>query len=363
MLQSSDRRHSLIWHARMTICTSSQPCFLHFIPPITFCAFLLNIYRILSKAIKDDVEKIGKGIAELQISKLPLRLFSRHCANVLTKGEKLHEIHRWLSAPDPSINHNAAIKKRSLQTGSWFTESHGFARWKIDPSSYLWLYGIPGCGKTILSSTIIENVRRTCLHRPGAILAYFYFNFNESPHCEAMLRSVLVQLSRSKGDLSQPLTSLYSSCQNGMQQPTMDSLLSALRQTVEASGETFVILDALDECENRDELLDSFSNIGTWKINNLHLLVISRKEPDIDECLSGFVADDRKMSIQSELVSSDICAFVQDSLQTNRKLRRWQKDLDIQREIEATLTDKADGMYDAIFVKLTNSPRKAHPCI
>ena len=136
----------------------------------------------------------------------------------------------------------------------------------------------------------------------------------------------------------------------------MDSLLSVLRQTVEASGETFVILDALDECENRDELLDSFSNIGTWKINNLHLLVTSRKESDIDECVSGFVADDRKISIQSELVSSDIRAFVRDSLQTNRKLRRWQKDLDIQQDIEATLTDKADGMYDAIFVNLTSSP-------
>ena len=166
-----------------------------------------------------------------------------------------------------------------------------------------------------------------------------------------------MQLSRFNGDMSEPLNSLYLSCQKGMQQPTLDSLFRTLRQTIEASGETFVILDALDECENRDELLDFFWNTGTWKLNKLHLLLTGRKEPDIDECLSDFITDDKIISIQSVLVSSDICAFVRDSLQNDRKLRRWQKDLDIQREIETTLMDKADGMYDAIYLKLEKISR------
>jgi hypothetical protein len=43
---------------------------------------------------------------------------------------------------------------------------------------FLWLYGIPGCGKTILSSTIIEDVLYH-YHDPTMAVIYFYFDFND----------------------------------------------------------------------------------------------------------------------------------------------------------------------------------------
>jgi SpoVK/Ycf46/Vps4 family AAA+-type ATPase len=63
------------------------------------------------------------------------------------------EIVRWLShGNDPETNHRAARKKHEEGTGKWFTESKEYARWKEEPNSFLWLYGIPGCGKTVLWS-------------------------------------------------------------------------------------------------------------------------------------------------------------------------------------------------------------------
>ena len=47
-----------------------------------------------------------------------------------------------------------------------------------------------------------------------------------------------------------------------MQNPTLDSPLSGLRQRVEVRGETFVTLDALDKCDNIDELLDLCGTLG-----------------------------------------------------------------------------------------------------
>jgi hypothetical protein len=48
-----------------------------------------------------------------------------------------------------TINHNAACKKHKPQTGNWFIQGK-YSQWKETPSLFLWLYGIPGCGKTIL---------------------------------------------------------------------------------------------------------------------------------------------------------------------------------------------------------------------
>lgn len=270
----------------------------------------------------------------------------------------MQDVHQWLSAPDPSTNHYAALQKRFPGTGSWFTESPEFAHWRRDKSSHpwrhdisgwgksshLWLHGIPGCGKTILSSTIIENLQQSSPRQSGTAVAYFYFKFDESPRCENMLRSILMQLSGSGADQGQVLSSLYSSCLNGRQQPTMESLIHALHQMIEAPGEMFIVLDALDECENRNELLDCISTICAWKSEDLHMLITSRKEKDIDDVLTEFIPEHDIIPLQSVLVNNDIFAYVQDRLRRDRNLRRWQKDPKIQREIEVTLMEKADGM-------------------
>lgn len=62
------------------------------------------------------------------------------------------EITRWLAqtATNPSILHNAAQDKHDEFTGRWFTQGESYAKWKQAPNSFLWLYGIPGAGKTVL---------------------------------------------------------------------------------------------------------------------------------------------------------------------------------------------------------------------
>ena len=93
--------------------------------------------------------------------------------------EKLEAIRRWLCAPDPSENYHKALKQQQPGTGEWFLDSKEFSNWKSEPASFLWLYGIPGCGKTILSSTVIDHVIEYCQADVGKVVAYFYFSFME----------------------------------------------------------------------------------------------------------------------------------------------------------------------------------------
>ncbi|KAH7348516.1 hypothetical protein BKA65DRAFT_261707 [Rhexocercosporidium sp. MPI-PUGE-AT-0058] len=69
---------------------------------------------------------------------------------------KLTEIRNWLAPPGPSLNYQGALKLRQAGTGLWLLNRGAYTAWITDPVSSLWLYGIPSCGKTVLSSTILQ---------------------------------------------------------------------------------------------------------------------------------------------------------------------------------------------------------------
>ena len=251
---------------------------------------------------------------------------------------------QWLEAPDPSTNYNKALKDRNPRTGSWFIKSSTYAEWKAARGSFLWLHGIPGCGKTILSSTILQNVLDRYSEKSNSAVLFFYFDFNvpEKQRHEKMIRSLIYQLS--KLSVNPVLHKLYLSCSDSGRQPPVDTLLNTLHQMMSSQGDTFIIMDALDECDDRHELLTNLEQILAWEDVNLHVLVTSRREKDIDEALTPFSSSRNRISIQSTLVNDDIRTYVHDRLKVDRKLKRWQKDLNMQREIEDTLMKKADGM-------------------
>lgn len=70
------------------------------------------------------------------------------------------DIIKWLAHPDKAENHNIACHARNdtAKTGRWFLDGSTFQEFKDTPRSLLWLHGDSGCGKTILSSAIIEQL-------------------------------------------------------------------------------------------------------------------------------------------------------------------------------------------------------------
>jgi hypothetical protein len=104
--------------------------------------------------------------------------------------------------------------------------------------------------------------------------------------------------------------------------------------------QTFIILDALDECKEREELLGLLENFIDWEVESLHVLATSRRERDIEEALEPLVTG--QVCIQSALVNADIYIHICERLQNDLKLRKWPAN--VQTEIEKTLMDGAHGM-------------------
>jgi Cdc6-like AAA superfamily ATPase len=263
--------------------------------------------------------------------------------------QKQDAMHKWLSPPDPSTNYNKALQQRQKGTGLWLLQSSLFQKWHRQQHSFLWLYGIPGCGKTILSSTIIEHLMDT---HPDQLLLYFYFDFTDASKqtFDNVLRSLISQLYHKRKDTQKLLDSLFSSCGNGRSQPTCESLCKVFLQMINQTEEIYIVLDALDECRTRkgplsEGLLAWIQSLQNLEQRNVHLLVTSRPEHDIEQVLREVAQSDRDIvPLQSDLIKDDIRSYVHTRVRKSDGLKRWRKLPDVLDEIERVLMEKAQGM-------------------
>ncbi|USP80476.1 hypothetical protein yc1106_07750 [Curvularia clavata] len=295
---------------------------------------------------EDKVENITKILR----SHLKMLIFYRIAISSTLeplKDAKLIKIREWLAPPDPSTNYQKALKQRQDDTGLWFLESDQYAEWKKSMVSFLWLYGIPGCGKTILSSAILQNILQHCEGDPAKVVAYFFFDFNDKQkqNAELMVRSVICQLSQQCVEIPASLDTLFSSCDNGQRQPSLHALLEVLQHMMRGFPFVYIVFDALDECYGRAELMDILETMSAWQLENSHTLLTSRKERDIQSSLEKFIHKQDKICLQSKLVDKDIQKYVQQRLYDDKDLSRWKKDPALRQDIETTLMKGAQGMF------------------
>jgi len=182
--------------------------------------------------------------------------------------------------------------------------------------------------------------------RPWKVIAYFYFDFNDtqkqSP--ELMIRSLVSQLSQQCVKIPTTLETLFSSCENGQRQPSLDGLLEVMHYMMQEFPESYIVLDALDECTDRTELMAILERIAGLKLEGSHILVTSRKERDIESSLETIVDTQNTICLQSKLVDRDIRTYVHQRLSDDKSLSKWQKDPDVRHEIEMALVKGAQGM-------------------
>jgi hypothetical protein len=276
--------------------------------------------------IANNVKETGQRLQEMRLS---------HCGI---------EIQKWLSAPDPSINYNNALKKRYERTGVWFIKGQAFADWKKQPNSFLWLHGTAGCGKTVLSSTVIEHLASGTT--PAQVLLYFYFDFNDTNKqtLQNLLRSLVSQLYQAQPDAREPLDQLWQSMRDSNQQLSNQSLEEVLLSMLGKCKDVRIVLDALDESTTRRDLLGWLWDVLGAGCFTGRILVTARREADIESALPGWILPGERISIQQGNVNEDIRAYVVHAVRSSEGLERWHNLPEVQDEIETELAKEADGM-------------------
>ncbi|KAF3907984.1 Ankyrin-3 [Dactylellina cionopaga] len=292
---------------------------------------------------KDVISNIEKNVIEMRTDVRE----TGNTVKLLRSDQKQEKVDKWMLSPDPSRNYEEALGKRHGHSGSWFLESNSFAEWKTSQqSSFLWLTGIPGCGKTVLSSTIIQNLESdpSCQH-----VLYFYFNFTEAAKqkFENMVRSLITQLCHKDAVAAQQIDALFSACKDGFKQPTCQQLCEVFLDIINRVGKIWIVVDALDESSEEERKKSIFWMRETLNSQqaNIRILATSRPEEDIKFEITKFIQRNDIVSLQVSNIGSDIQSYIQTRVRSGTGFERWQSRWEVQDEIEIKLVEKANGMF------------------
>ncbi|KAJ4296903.1 hypothetical protein N0V90_006951 [Kalmusia sp. IMI 367209] len=256
------------------------------------------------------------------------------------EARKLENILTWLSAPDSSTNHAAARAKHEPGTGQWFLKSTEYHEWLLGSSPRLWLYGKAGCCKTVLCSTIIEDMRHRLLGQQGTVLVYFYFTFSDvrKQSYSSLLQSVITELSRDR-PIHPSLSTAYDKYKPHA--ANLNILEDITRDLFKRVGLTYLIIDGLDECpeEQREEVMQGLKRI--FLLEKSRLLITSRNESDIADCMTAWC--ERNYYINEECVNADIDTYIKNALATDKRLACLS--VTTKEEIQDVFHQKSEGMF------------------
>ncbi|KAF7883227.1 uncharacterized protein EAF02_005147 [Botrytis sinoallii] len=211
--------------------------------------------------------------------------------------------------------HEVAAKPRHPDSGQWFFTCEPLKEWLASKGSKLWLHGIPGAGKTVLSSSIITFIATKLQGlKEDECLAFFYCDYKDSRTHDSLviLGSLIKQLSLSNQRCLLKLESFWKQqCsdkfggQDALNSATSEQLCNLIRDMSSCVDNINIIVDALDECgDGRSKVVELLSQLTTDEYNNIRVILTSREEFDIEHYLKDF----KKVSIAAD--KSDLRLYV-----------------------------------------------------
>ncbi|KAI9438395.1 hypothetical protein BJY52DRAFT_558623 [Lactarius psammicola] len=186
--------------------------------------------------MKDIGDKVDIVINHEKEAKMVIRQTANSIDDIKWSQVR-RSLRRWVAPPDPSTNHNIACNAHHEGTAGWFFQGSIFGEWK-SIGSLLLIYGKPGSGKTILCSSIIQDI--VILRDVGlASVVYFYFYFRDldKQNRRNLLSSLLIQLSARPAPCCDILSCLYSAHENGERTPNDDVLILCLKDMLMILGQ------------------------------------------------------------------------------------------------------------------------------
>ncbi|KAK3372636.1 hypothetical protein B0H63DRAFT_514004 [Podospora didyma] len=141
--------------------------------------------------------------------------------------------------------------RRQPGTGQWLLDSEKFQAWLSTEQQTLFCPGIPGTGKTILTSVVVDELITRLGNDKSIGVAYLYCNFRRQNEqtAKSLLESLLKQLAEGSPSFPEALKSLYDKHQKTRTRPLFDEISRTLQSVAAVNSRVFVAVDAVDECQ------------------------------------------------------------------------------------------------------------------
>ncbi|KAH6842257.1 hypothetical protein B0I37DRAFT_329488, partial [Chaetomium sp. MPI-CAGE-AT-0009] len=255
---------------------------------------LENDHFKLTLAMKQDLGDVKEGLR-----------VARSEAVEEQKDEEFEKVTAWISSLDFTTKQVDFSNRRHTGTGEWLLSNAGFQRWLGGEQQTLWCPGLPGAGKTTLAAMLIDWLES----QDRAPVIYLYCSYKEEDiqTPRNMVGSLLKQIVQHKATLSDEVGRLYEKHRRKKTLPNLDELAQLLVREVETCSRVFVVIDALDECRDRDNtrgrLLDEIQGLPS----NARVLITSRYSPMIEDRFKNIP----HISVEIRATREDVKRYVQ----------------------------------------------------
>jgi hypothetical protein len=178
------------------------------------------------------------------------------------EDQKEADLLKLLADSDDESSKDKDFNDRCLEgTCKWFLTHDTFRSWRAKPtSSILWVSAGAGCGKSVLTRSLIDERLLTNKVTTSSVCYFFFRNgVKDRMGSASALRAILHQLflNDSSRELIKYGVKKHHEHQDSLKR-SFSLLWKLLMDCAEApeSGEIVCVLDALDECdEGREELI------------------------------------------------------------------------------------------------------------
>ncbi|KAJ3496369.1 hypothetical protein NLG97_g2707 [Lecanicillium saksenae] len=261
--------------------------------------------------------------------------------------DKVNEILNWLTPTpiDYGSQYSSFLKVRQPGTGQWFLDTAQYQSWVSKQKQTLFCPGIPGAGKTILASIIIEDLFSRFEGIKDVGIAYLYCNLQSQKDqtVDNLLASLLRQLVQSRPSLSKEVKSLCDKHKDKQTRPSVDEITNALQRVTRLYSTVFIVVDALDECEGeyRPAFLSHLFALQTTTPTNI--LATSRPIQKIEKEFE-WRCDIIKISARDE----DVERFLNNAMKKLQLLGAGLPDEikeDLRNKIRTTIVEAVHGMF------------------
>ncbi|KAH0425605.1 nacht domain protein [Colletotrichum camelliae] len=248
------------------------------------------------------------------------------------------------------------LQRSSVASGKWLRSNDAFKQW-LDPlvssKRCIWLHGIPGSGKTVLTANIIRNLMNSDTQVAFVFLTY---ENQELAGGIPVFHSLIFQL-LSKDCLARPILFEAVKIHDRKLASDPDCARQVLIDILQNTLDPFIILDGLDEAneERRTWLLKSMLEI-LRDCPKLRLLLSSRREESMHDGADRQMCITASQAMESVLERS-LGMFLYTKLVFD-VLKDQGTAQDIQSELEH-LPDGLDQAYGRVHTHFTRNLSKA----
>ncbi|KAM0217015.1 hypothetical protein ACHAQD_007504 [Fusarium lateritium] len=247
----------------------------------------------------------------------------------------------WLIDTNFGAQQSDVFAARQPGTCQWLLKSAKYRNWVENWDQTLYCPGIPGAGKTILSSIVINDLKTQFSIDSTVGIAYIYCNFRnqQSQNIRMLVASVLKQLCHRLPDIPDIIQAMYSKHETAKTKPPTEDLRAAMKIVMKVFSRLYLVVDALDEWQNTEGDRYSMLNelLSLKAETNLNLFATSRLMGDTKKCFSGFPSIDVSAS------QEDIALYVEGH--QNLLPGFVSQTPGLLEEIKETLSEGSQGMF------------------